>query len=215
MADVTELFDTIEDVLRRHQPELKAELLPDRIFVSGTFVCLSDDGPFDRFDIQIELSELFPDHEPRLKEVGDRIPRTLKRHVFSSGCCCLGLWEAWLAKTPVANFENYLLGPVTSYFVSQFLFEQTGEWPFGEQGHARDDIATTYAEALALPAGFDRRAYLQLLTQPLMSGNPVCPCGSGERLRQCHWRAIRELRRDVPASVRKAMAKRLAGGSKE
>lgn len=215
MARLDELFAEIKEVLERHQPELKASLLADHITIAGTFICLSEDGPFDRFDIEIDISERFPDQEPTLKEVAGRIPRTLERHVYSNGSCCLGLWEAWLAKTAVADFESYLSGPVASYFVSQYMFEQTGEWPFGEHGHSTDDIAATYADALAIPSGTDLQAYLRLLTQPLLSGNPECPCGSGKRLRQCHWTAIRERRRSVPATIRKSMAKRLARGTKD
>jgi hypothetical protein len=215
MARLPELYEEIKDVLEQHQPELQASLLSNRIEIVGTFICASEEGPFDRFDVKIQLSELFPDQEPRLEEVGGRIPHTLKRHVFSNGSCCLGLWEAWLAKTPEADFESYLLGPVTSYFVSQFFFEQTEEWPFGEQGHSAAEIAATYSEALAIPPSTDEQAYLRLLTQPLLTGNPQCPCGSGNRLRQCHWKEIRERRRNLPAYVRKGMAKRLARGVKD
>lgn len=215
MTHIGELLVDVDGTLAQHQPELKSSLLPHGISIDGTFVCTSDAGPFDRFEIKIELSELFPDQEPRLTETGGRIPATLKRHIFSSGSCCLGLWEAWLLKTPTPDFEAYLLGPVTSYFVSQSIFEQTGEWPFGEQGHSADDIVATYADALGLPSDADRAAYLRLLTQPLLGGNPVCPCGSGKRLRECHWNDIRDSRRKVPASVRNSMARRLRKLSKD
>jgi len=210
------LFPEVVSVLRQHQPELTATLLPDRIAVSGIFVCVSDDGPFDRFEIEMEISSLFPKKEPRLFEVAGRIPRIIERHIFTStGCCCLGLWEAWLLKTETANFESYLLGPVTSYFVSQYLFEMTGEWPFGEQGHSIEEIALTYSEALGLPPEADQRAYLRLLTLPLLTGNPLCPCGSGARVRNCHWGIIRQQRLRVPAFIRKNIANRLQQAIKE
>lgn len=216
MANLEALCGEIQEALARHQEKLTATLLPDRVTVAGIFVCQSEDGPFDRFEIHMDVSALFPQKEPRLQEVGGRIPRTFNRHVFTSTqCCCLGLWEAWLLKTPVANFESYLLGPVTSYFVSQSIFELTGEWPFGEQGHSPDEIAQTYADALGLEGNGDLKAYLQLLTAPLLGGNPSCPCGSGERLRACHWRTIREQRRRIPAYVRKDIADRLTTASKK
>jgi len=128
------------------------------------------------------------------------------------------LWQArfntWL-KTDVADFESYLCGPVTSYFVSQSVFEITGEWPFGEQGHETEDIAATYAEALGLKDGADHRGLLRLLTAPFLSGNPLCPCGSRKRLRDCHWKWLRERRRRIHASVRNEMARRLLKAAKE
>jgi hypothetical protein len=216
MSDIIALLREIEEVLARHQPELTATLLSDQIRVVGAFVCASDDGPFDRFHIEIAISSRFPRQEPSLEEVGGRIPRTVERHVFpSSGRCCLGLWEAWLLKTEVADFESYLLGPVTSYFISQWLFETTGDWPFGEQAHSTEAVAATYSESLGLPANADQAGYLRLLTSPLLTGNPVCPCGSGERLRNCHWKWIRERRRRIPASIRKDMAGRLRRAAKD
>jgi hypothetical protein len=215
MTDLASLFNEVKEVLRCHQPELKAALLPDRIRIEGTFICRSEAGPFDRFEVEITLSSLFPHKEPSLHEVGGRIPRTVARHVFpSSGRCCLGLWEAWLLKADTADFESYLLGPVTSYFVGQSIFETTDEWPFGEQGHSTEEIATTYCDALSLPLGGNPTEYLRILTAPFLSGNPMCPCGSGARLRNCHWRSIREQRQRIPASVRSEMADRLKGAEK-
>jgi len=216
MADLDALFSEIQSALRRYQPRLCAALLPHAVVVSGPFVCTSDEGAFDTFDIEMSVSALFPQKEPDLKEVAGRIPHSVARHVFpSSGRCCLGLWEGWLLKTDVADFESYLCGPVTSYFVSQSVFEITGEWPFGEQGHETEDIAATYAEALGLKDGADHRGLLRLLTAPFLSGNPLCPCGSRKRLRDCHWKWLRERRRRIHASVRNEMARRLLKAAKE
>jgi hypothetical protein len=216
MIRLDELLPKVGEVLERHQPGLAATLQSGRISVAGVFVCQSDEGPFDQFEIEMTISSLFPQKEPWLFEVGGRIPRTVERHVFpSSGRCCLGLWEAWLLKTPIADFASYLAGPVTSYFVSQSIFKMTGEWPFGEQGHGDDEIAATYAEALDLPAEADHKSYLKLLSSPLLLGNPLCPCGSGARLRNCHWRSIRERRRRIPAFIRKDISERLHKAIKE
>jgi len=215
MTPIHALFSEVETVLARHQPELKSTLSAAGITIEGAFVCISDDGPFDHFEVKLEITSSFPLKEPKLWEVAGRIPHTRQRHVYSDGSCCLGLWEAWLLKTSVADFEQYLLGPVSSYFVSQFMYETTGEWPFGEQGHSLTDVAATYGEALDLPAGTDLVAYFKLLSAPLLTGNPPCPCGSGNRLRICHWSELRQTRRRVDASVRKKLAKRLMKIAKE
>lgn len=208
MAAIEVLLSEISEVLARLQPGLSARISNGKIAVSGIFSCVSDEGPFDQFDIEISVPTSFPEVEPNLKEVGKRIPHTNQRHVFvQTGCCCLGLWAAWLLKEPEANFEKYLVGPVTSYFISQSIFDITGEWPFGEQGHSRDQMMATYLEALDLPADADCRGYLKLISAPILSGYSVCPCGSGLKLGNCHLKAIRKQRQKMPASLRKAIVR--------
>jgi hypothetical protein len=216
MGRIDETFADVQHALDQHQPQLKAEMRPDHIHIQGVFVCVSDAGPFDQYEVEIAISALFPEKEPFLWETGGRIPRTMERHVFPrSGRACLGLWEAWLLRNTDASFERYLCSHVTSYFVSQSIFELTGEWPFGEQGHGREDIARTYAEALHLPTGWDYQSFVRLLGGPRLEGNATCPCGSGRRLKHCHWQYIRDVRRVTPAYIRRDMRERLDKSTKE
>lgn len=206
MTQTDAFFAEVCAVLERYQPQLSAKVYTSHIEIEGRFVCRSEEGPFDEYEIAIEVRD-FPRVEPTVREVGGRIPHTIERHVYpASGNCCLGHWAVWLLKTPTPSFENFVAHHLTSYFVGQTVFEITGVWPFGEEGHGRDEIRTSYREALNLPVGADELAYAVLLGAPLLRGNPLCPCRSGKRLRECHWGELRALRKRYPADVRKRIA---------
>ncbi len=204
------LFAEIREALNAHQPQLEATLDKDCIRIKGTFVCFDGNYPFDQYQIEVVVPWLFPEKEPGVWETEERIPRTVDRHIYpSSGRCCLGLWEVWLVKNPTPTFARFLTTHMHSYFVGQTVFECTGEWVFGEESHSPEGIAESYFEAIDFPEESDRGHFFRLLTAPLLQQNPRCPCGSGERLSNCHKSYLRDLRRRIPAAVRKAMHKRL------
>lgn len=208
------LFAEIKEALEAHQPRLEATLETDCVRIAGTFVCYDADLPFDQYEIEVVVPWLFPLKEPGVWETRERIPRTVDRHVFpSNGRCCLGLWEIWLIRNRDATFARFLTTHMHSYFVGQTVFECTGDWVFGEEAHSAEGIADSYFEAISFPEGSDRAHFFRLLTAPLLRTNPKCPCGSGERLSDCHKPYLKDLRRRIPAAVRKAMSKRLKSKS--
>jgi hypothetical protein len=216
MKENDAFFAEICEVLRRHQPALTACVSSGKIKISGDFVCNGPSGPFDIYQVEIEVSRKFPIVEPEVQEVSGRIPRTVERHIYPlSGNCCLGHWVVWLLKTSEPTFENFVAHHLSSYFIGQTIFELTGEWPFGEEGHNAAAIGASYREALNLPGSADEKAYSRLIGAPILRGNPYCPCGSGKRLRACHWNEIRDLRRRFPASVRKRIAAKIRSAKSE
>ncbi|MEO1968114.1 MAG: hypothetical protein ABGW87_05295 [Sphingomonadaceae bacterium] len=203
-------YDEIVEVLQKHQPKLKAISSPNTIEISGVYVCKGPMGEFDQFDINISVPRDYPIAEPEVREVGGRIPHTVARHIYpSTAKCCLGHWVVWLLNSESHSFESYLLGHLASYFIGQSVFELTGEWPFGEEGHSKSEIATSYREALGLTERADAVAFTRLLSSPLLRGNPYCPCGSGDRLKSCHWSKLRALRQRFPPAIRKLIYKRV------
>lgn len=210
MDNQSALFAEIEDALGTHQPNLKATLESDCIRVVGQFVCYDGEHPVDEYEIELVVPWVFPQKEPWVWETEERIPRTVERHIYpSSGRCCLGLWEIWMVRNPNPTFARFLTTHMHSYFLGQTVFEHTGEWVFGEESHSADGIADSYFEAIEFPEGSDREHFFELLTAPLLRTNPQCPCGSGSRFVTCHKSYVRELRRRIPAALRKQMKKRL------
>lgn len=186
-----EYREHVETVLQRFQPELTASLVKGDICISGNLICAGDEGPFDSFEILAVLPIGFPLKEPFVWETGERIPRTADRHIYPKpGNCCLCVWEEWLCGKPKVGFEDFLVGPLHSYFVSQSIFEMTGKWPFGERSHDRQGLDQALAELLSeIPNALIDRA-LAILSQPKIKGHARCPCGSGQRLRNCHYREV-------------------------
>ncbi len=172
------------------------------VILDGKFVVTGPKGPFDAYMVNIKVSSAFPWQEPIVVETGDRIPKTIDRHIFpNTGRCCLGIWEEWLLTAPDHTFLTYLSGWLHDYFVSQTSFEAKGEWPYGERSHGDEGVNESYAELLEVPNDATVISdYLRLLARSIAKGHTPCPCGSGKILRKCHRDSVAQLRaRIVPA----------------
>lgn len=193
------LGDAVE-YLGRSQPELSAEGRDGYIAVRGKFVVRDDAGPLDSFEVCMAIPLDFPFGEPLVWEVGGRIPRIADRHVFEKdGNLCLGVWEAWLAKTPSVSFAAYMDGPVADYFFGQSLVDIEQPWPFGERDHGLPGVLDAYGEVLGLDADLEAiKSYLLSLASRSLKGHHRCPCGSGRRVRDCHWDQVRTLSGRIP-----------------
>lgn len=215
MADANPRNALLEDVnkaLAKHQPELNASLASDCIRVSGTFVCSGPLGEFDRFEIECAIPWTYPAKEPAVWETGGRIERTVPNHVYpTSGRCCLGHWDLWRLRNLDSSVEAFFRDHVHSYFVGQSLNAQGEGWFFGEEGHSKAEIAESYLEAFELPEGSDRRVFVQLICAPHMGANPKCPCGSDRFFKVCHREFVKEIRRTIPADLRKSVRKKISG----
>ena len=108
-------------------------------------------GPIAEFDIEVILSRRFPAKEPRVFEIGGRIPRDQDRHINQDGDCCITIWEHWLATTEKHSIAAFLNGPLHQFFLGQYLFEKTGKWPFGEYPHGEEGLQEAYADVLVVP----------------------------------------------------------------
>ncbi|MEZ5736675.1 MAG: SEC-C domain-containing protein [Novosphingobium sp.] len=205
-----DLFDEIKELLKRYQPHLKADVSGDRILVHGIFLCESVLGIFDAFDIEVIIFPEFPLTEPLVRETGGRIPRVVDRHISANGSCCIEVWEYWLWKCEQPNFENFLLGPLRSFFVSQWHFEKYGDWPFGERSHYHAGMREAYSEMFDVPVDADFLRLVEILRGGPIKGHHPCPCGSGRRFRDCHRDHLNALRDQLLPQVIEQMWSRLS-----
>lgn len=166
-------------------------------------------GPISEFDIEVVLSPRYPNREPKVFEVGGRIPRDSDHHVNTEGDCCITVWERWLASTGDHSFAAFLNGPLHQFFLGQYCFEKTGKWPFGEHAHGRQGLEDAYAEALGITNKKNLRSYLRLLSQERPKGHWPCPCGNGKRLRDCHTGDLKALHEKIRPHLAKRMLRRL------
>lgn len=198
------------------QPKLRAAPDGGDIRITGRFLLTENGavanpaGPISEFDIEIVLSPRYPDREPKVFEVGGRIPRHSDRHVNDDGACCITVWEHWLASAADRSFASFLNGPLHQFFLGQYWFERIGKWPFGEYAHFEKGLQEAYAEALGVPnKKKDLLYHLRLLSQDWPKGHWLCPCGSGRRLRHCHRDDLMALHKKIPPRLARRMLSRL------
>lgn len=139
-----------------------------------------------------------PKSLPLVREVAGRIPRERDRHINENGTCCVLLpderWKSWPVGAPLIDFLN---GPVRSFFICQSLVEAGNPWPMEQLAHAADGIRASYSELLGTDDVIVIRGYLTCLAAKQVKGHWSCPCGSGERLRDCHLTQLLDLRKKI------------------
>lgn len=206
-----QLLGEVDAYLAEEQPELTAEAHESGVAVRGKLVIADAEGPIDAYDIKMGVPASFPTDEPLVWEVGGRILRMADHHVFeSSERCCLGVWEAWLARTQDPSFAAFMRGPVRDYFLGQSLVAVGEDWPYGELSHGPAGVLQAYGEALGIEADETTvRSYLVILSLSQVKGHHPCPCGSGLRLRKCHQGKVRNLSTRIDSDLANRMLKRL------
>ena len=194
------LLKQIKEDLQRSYSDLQVVEETDILYVRGSFPVSHNGQVLDRFQIQIKFPLNYPKSLPTVRETAGRIPRILDRHVIpSNGNACLFVEEEWLLEVGrEPRFLTFLDGPVRNFFLGQSLVETGQPWPFGERSHGRKGVVETYGEWFGTQDESMVIRYLECLSREGLKGHWDCPCGSGKRIRQCHFEKIRALRPRIP-----------------
>jgi len=189
--------------LRRAYPSL--HFFPDnnQVTLRGGFPVTLNDLVLDRYQLEIIVPAAYPTSIPEVREIGGRIPRIADRHIGpDSGNACLFVEEETSVYFPPGStLLQFLQGPVNCFFVGQLYFEEFGTWPFSERSHGWKGIVEFYSEKLGTSNIKTILAYVDCLRQPAVKGHWDCPCGSGKRLRNCHFEQIIKLRSMIPNDI--------------
>lgn len=201
------------------QPQLTAAYDGRKIVIRGIYLLFEPDaitnpaGPIAEYELKIILPSTYPQQEPKVFEVGGRIPWIRDRHVNSDGDCCITVWENWLVCASDHSFSAFMNGPLAKYFFGQHHYEQIGTWPLGERPHGDRGYIEACADALGLSIEkVDEQTILyclKLLSQSWPKGHWKCPCGSGEILRRCHREDLWVLHEKIPPKIASHMLQRL------
>ena len=194
-------LEALEATLRKRYPTLHAFVQDGIVSVRGTYPVMDAGREIDRYSIAVNLPERYPHELPEVFETGERIPRILDRHVFTSGALCLGVREElWLILGGNFSIEAVLDGPVRGFLIGNGLVEEGEKWPDGDRSHGMAGILEFYGSHLGTN---DPLAVLNLigaLIKEKVRGHWNCPCGSGAIIRNCHKDAVQALR-NVPKDI--------------
>jgi len=196
------LLDHLRAELRSTYPDLHLYQDNGHILIRGSFPVAHEGAILDRYSIEIERPESYPESIPIVREIGGLIPRTADYHMNAQGEACLFLPdECWRFFPPGTSLVPFLDGPVRNFFLGQSLVRRGQPWPFGQWGHGPQGIYEFYTELLGTNDLVTIRRYLEYLTKENVKGHWSCPCGSGQRLRNCHLNEVRDLRAKIPRSA--------------
>ena len=207
-----ELYSKVKLEVEDAFPELRF-IKPGRIpYISGYFPLFDGDRVYDRYKIEIELPAESPHGLPVVKEISERIPRIVDRHMEPDGKACVFLPDAfWFDYPDGTTLLDFLNGPLQSFFACQSLIDLgvSNPWMSGEWKHGSDGILDFYESLLGTRDPRIICGYLDMLKQDIVQGHWLCPCGSKEKLRKCHRGLIDDLRLRIPKSVAAKSVERL------
>ena len=194
------LLENIKTSLLEHFPDLKVFIENEVVFIRGD---LSLPESVDKFSIEIEFKDDYPDSVPVVKEIGGRIPHG-ERHTFTNGNCCLFVreekWKHYPKGTKLIDFINNVVIP---YFLAQTYFEITGQWLWGERGHGIYGILEFYEEELKTNDIKLIVRFIEYLAKPTLKKYRICYCGSMKKLQNCHYQTLKIYRERISPETAK------------
>jgi hypothetical protein len=156
------------------------------------------------YTVSLKIPRNYPTGIPTLWINRNEIPWIPDRHVNqNTGEACLCVRSEyrlhWPSGSDLCAFIDRLVRP---YFAAQFFYDTHGVWPkSGARSHGKDGIIEAYREFTA-PLGDDSMQTIERLMRLLArkgdpKGHELCPCGSGLRLRKCHFEVFQRLRSTI------------------
>lgn len=182
----------LEHTLRARYPTLHVFLENGTCHVRGTIAMVEN----DRYQLEIELPDDYPNSLPLVWETGGRIPWELDRHVLPIGALCLGVpLRLGIALKGRFDIESILEIPVRNFLIGNSLVERGEDWPHGDRAHGVAGILEEFDELIGTDDKMRVSRFLLDVLQGKIRGHWPCPCGSGLVLRKCHregWETIRK-----------------------
>ena len=143
----------------------------------------------DTFNIKIIISNDYPQKVPRVKEIDRKISRNF--HTNPDDSLCLGApleIKKRFMKSP--TLINFMLEIIFPFLFSYTYYEKYNKMPFGELPHGGEGILYYYSEEFKIFDPFVVVALLNLIVKNKYRGHLICPCHSGNKLRNCHGRQL-------------------------
>lgn len=146
------------------------------------------EGFSDQYKIQISIGKDYPSKLPSVKEVGERIERTIENHVNYDDTLCLGV-TAEVKKELTSNYTLLeFVEKIVINYLSQYSFkEKHGFWPYGESAHYTEGVLDFYKEEYGLKTYEDVVEFLRELSlaKQRPKGYKRCTCGCGKLIKNC------------------------------
>ncbi|MCE5340159.1 MAG: hypothetical protein LLF92_03415 [Planctomycetaceae bacterium] len=150
----------------------------------------------DDYDIEIMIPDDYPLCPPKVIETNDKILRCPDNHINDDGTFCFG--------APLAVKQTFVQKRDLLWFVQEqivrFLFNHSykrdyGIRPDGELSHGPEGLLEYYYELFQTQDNITVLEFLRLLSQDRYNDQNLCPCGSGRKIRRCHYRLIKNIRK--------------------
>jgi len=207
------LLKIIVESLREHYPDLWLDIDKQSVRVRGSFPVTANNKIIDRFKVLIEFRSNYPKSLPRVFEVGGRIPHLRDRHIneidvpaycTKKGSVCLFIAEEASKYHPEGiSFVDFLKGPVNDFFLWQIEYELTGKASVKGRDHGAGGTIEYYKERIGTDDLDQIIRFVDYIARDA-KGHWPCYCGSGQRMKCCHYTKILNCKKEVSRNLAKA-----------
>lgn len=157
--------------------------------IIGT-IFFEDNGIKSEYDIEIDISQDYPQTIPSVCETKGDIPKDWhhNRQYF-----CLEtpfrVWEIFRKQETLLNFIDNLVVPyLAKYSDYRKICNSSNEHEHGAIGVLKD-----YMKRFNIQDSLLTFKLLRVLAEGNYRGHAPCPCGSGKKLRNCHGACIHDI----------------------
>jgi len=194
---ITEHFKGLNSLFRDLQLNQNGD---DRFIVSGnlSFTCSHNGKTIkDDYDIEILIPQNYPQNPPIVKEIGNKIPKIKDNHINPADeTLCLG---APLAVKRTFSQQRNLLWfvreQVVRFFFSHSYKRDFGTAPYGELHHEEQGLIEYYSDLFSVKDVSVMLKLLFILCDHSNNEHALCPCLSGQKLKKCHLRIFKKIRK--------------------
>lgn len=177
----------IEEGLKKY-PSLKS--ISDRQ-IRGVFTASQKEANvhIEDYEILIEFPHNYPYTFPTVKELSNKIPKTVYRHIFlETGNLCFGNFiDEMRVCVNGISFIYFLENVLNPHLCREYVKEATGCYPTGERSHSPEGQWESYYELLETQNKEDILNEIDFaLKSPSIKRNDICRCGSNKKYKNCH-----------------------------
>lgn len=145
----------------------------------------------DDFEVRIIVFKNFPNRIPIIYALDNKIPKDFQ-HVNADKSLCLEVnTEIKIFLIENESLIEWFKIYVVNYFYSAMFFERYKIYPFGERSHAKDGIKEFYRKILNVRNINTIINMLKFVRIGKIKGHYDCPCGSGKKIRKCHYEELK------------------------
>lgn len=155
--------------IRQLQPDLHITSTNDQyIQFTGVYHLIYDDEIIHSFQSRLKIYESKL-QEPEFWLTEEHFPFEIDRHIYSSGQCCLEIWEHWLWKNPDYTSKQLIDILIGNFLIGQLYYDRHGRFPFDDWRHGRPGIGDAFREILGLEDGASTDEMLRELDEIILT----------------------------------------------
>lgn len=183
-----DIFTEINDI-KQYFKKLHYENIHKGIRLTGILSInhiYNDEHIVDEYNIEIVISQNYPNDFPKIREIGKKIPISYG-HIYPDSELCLGT-DADMIFNLGSKYvlRDWIEQYVIPYFFSFSYFKKYKVMPFGERNHGIKGELEFYFDYFNVSNKVNVIQILNYICNKTYKGHHLCPCGSGKRIRDCH-----------------------------